>query len=61
LQAVNWEAVKAVVSDDCIFMDMPLGPTIAARGILSDIAQHCGITKVSADQVIPAATYFACH
>ena len=28
----DWEAVKTVVSDDCIFMDMPLGPTMAARG-----------------------------
>lgn len=28
----DWAAVKAVVSDDCIFMDMPLGPTLAARG-----------------------------
>ncbi len=28
----DWEAVKAVVSDDCIFIDMSLGPTVAARG-----------------------------
>jgi len=28
----DWEAVKAVVSDDCIFVDMSLGPTVAARG-----------------------------
>lgn len=28
----DWDAVKTVVSDDCIFLDMPLGPTMAARG-----------------------------
>ena len=28
----DWEAVKTVVSDDCIFLDVPLGPTFAARG-----------------------------
>jgi limonene-1,2-epoxide hydrolase len=28
----DWETVKTVVSDDCIFTDMPLGPTMAARG-----------------------------
>jgi limonene-1,2-epoxide hydrolase len=28
----TWEAVKAVVSDDCIFVDMPIGPTLAVRG-----------------------------
>jgi limonene-1,2-epoxide hydrolase len=28
----DWEAVKTVVSHDCIFLDMPLGPTLAARG-----------------------------
>jgi limonene-1,2-epoxide hydrolase len=28
----DWEAVKAVVSDDCIFLDVPFGPALAARG-----------------------------
>jgi limonene-1,2-epoxide hydrolase len=28
----DWEAVKSVVTDDCVFLDMPLGPTLAARG-----------------------------
>ena len=28
----DWEAVKSVVTDDCIFLDVPLGPTLAARG-----------------------------
>jgi ketosteroid isomerase-like protein len=28
----DWEALKTVVSDDCIFLDMPFGPTLAARG-----------------------------
>jgi hypothetical protein len=28
----DWDAVNATVSDDCIFLDVPLGPTLAARG-----------------------------
>jgi limonene-1,2-epoxide hydrolase len=28
----DWAAVKTVVSDDCIFLDIPFGPTLAARG-----------------------------
>jgi limonene-1,2-epoxide hydrolase len=32
LSARDWEAVKASLSADCIYVDMPLGPTLAARG-----------------------------
>ncbi|MET0457424.1 MAG: nuclear transport factor 2 family protein [Mycobacterium sp.] len=32
LSARDWEAVKSSVSDDCIYADMPVGPTLAARG-----------------------------
>ena len=28
----DWDAVRSLVSDDCIFFDVPLGPTLAARG-----------------------------
>jgi limonene-1,2-epoxide hydrolase len=28
----GWEAVKTFLSDDCIYADMPVGPTLAARG-----------------------------
>jgi limonene-1,2-epoxide hydrolase len=28
----DWDAVKTFVSDDCIYLDVPLGPTLAARG-----------------------------
>jgi limonene-1,2-epoxide hydrolase len=28
----DWQAVKSLVSDDCIFLDVPFGPTLAARG-----------------------------
>jgi limonene-1,2-epoxide hydrolase len=28
----DWEAVKAFLSDDCVYVDMPVGPTLAARG-----------------------------
>lgn len=32
LSARDWDAVKAFLSDDCIYVDMPVGPTLAARG-----------------------------
>jgi limonene-1,2-epoxide hydrolase len=28
----DWESVKTFLSDDCIYVDMPVGPTVAARG-----------------------------
>lgn len=28
----NWETLKTFVSDDCIYVDMPVGPAAAARG-----------------------------
>ena len=28
----DWDAVKTFVSEDCIYVDMPVGPTLAARG-----------------------------
>jgi limonene-1,2-epoxide hydrolase len=28
----DWDAVQACLSDDCIYVDMPVGPTAAARG-----------------------------
>lgn len=32
LSARDWEGVKSHVSDDCIYVDMPVGPAAAARG-----------------------------
>ena len=32
LSGRDWEAVKTFLSADCIYVDMPLGPTLAARG-----------------------------
>lgn len=28
----DWEAVKTFLADDCIYVDMPVGPAAAARG-----------------------------
>ncbi|MCX6471533.1 nuclear transport factor 2 family protein [Williamsia herbipolensis] len=28
----DWDGVKTFLSDDCIYIDMPVGPTLAARG-----------------------------
>jgi limonene-1,2-epoxide hydrolase len=32
LSARDWDSLKTFVSDDCIYLDMPVGPTAAARG-----------------------------
>lgn len=32
LSCRDWDAVKTFLSDDCIYVDMPVGPTLAARG-----------------------------
>jgi limonene-1,2-epoxide hydrolase len=32
LSARDWEAVKTFLSAYCVYVDMPLGPTLAARG-----------------------------
>ena len=32
LSARDWEAVQTFLSDDCIYLDMPVGPAAAARG-----------------------------
>ena len=28
----DWDSLKTFLSDDCIYLDMPVGPTAAARG-----------------------------
>ena len=28
----DWDAIKTFLSDDCVYVDMPVGPTLAARG-----------------------------
>lgn len=28
----NWDLLKTYLSDDCIYLDMPVGPTAAAKG-----------------------------
>ncbi len=28
----DWDAVKTFLADDCVYVDMPLGPALAARG-----------------------------
>jgi limonene-1,2-epoxide hydrolase len=32
LSGRDWEAVKTFLSADCVYVDIPLGPTLAARG-----------------------------
>ena len=32
LTARDWESVETFLSDDCIYADMPVGPTLGARG-----------------------------
>ncbi len=32
LSARDWETLSSFLSDDCIYIDVPTGPTLAARG-----------------------------
>ncbi len=32
LSARDWDSLKTFLSDDCIYLDVPVGPTAAARG-----------------------------
>jgi limonene-1,2-epoxide hydrolase len=32
LSARDWESLKSFICDDCIYLDVPTGPTLAARG-----------------------------
>ena len=32
LSARDWEKLKTFIADDCIYVDMPVGPAAAARG-----------------------------
>ena len=32
LSGRDWEGVKSFLSTDCVYVDMPVGPTLAARG-----------------------------
>lgn len=32
LSARDWELLKTYLSEDCIYLDMPVGPTAAAKG-----------------------------
>ena len=32
LSARDWDGIADWVTDDCIYVDMPVGPTLAARG-----------------------------
>ena len=32
LSARDWDSLKTFLSDDCIYLDVPVGPAAAARG-----------------------------
>ena len=36
----DWDAVKAFLSADCVYVDMPVGPTLAARGPDDIVKRH---------------------
>lgn len=65
LSAREWEDVKAHLSDDCIYADMPVGPALAARGPddivkrlkvglepLASYVNHDGLLVSSGDDVM---------
>ena len=48
LSGRDWEAVKTFLAEDCIYVDMPVGPTAAARGP-DDIVKRlqCGLAPLA--------------
>jgi limonene-1,2-epoxide hydrolase len=65
LSGRDWEAVKTFLSADCVYVDMPLGPTLAARGPddivkrlkvalepLSDYENHDGVLVSNGSDVM---------
>ena len=40
----DWEALERFLAEDCIYVDMPIGPAAAARGP-EDIVKHSGIAE----------------
>jgi limonene-1,2-epoxide hydrolase len=65
LSGRDWEAVKNLLSADCIYVDMPVGPTLAARGPedivkrlkvglepLADYQNHNGVLVSNGSDVI---------
>ena len=61
----NWKAVTAFLDDDCIYLDMPVGPTAAACGPenivkrlkiglepLKDYVHHDGLIVANGDDVM---------
>jgi len=65
LSGRDWEAVKTFLSAECVYVDMPLGPTLAARGPddivkrlkvalepLSDYENHDGVLVSNGSDVM---------
>nr|WP_162266226.1 nuclear transport factor 2 family protein [Mycobacteroides saopaulense] len=61
----NWAAVTTFLADDCIYLDMPVGPTAAARGPgnivkrlkiglgpLADYVHHDGLIVANGEDVM---------
>ena len=54
----DWEAVKTVMSDDCIYVSMPFGPKVAVRGPdnivkwIKLFAEHENLAKVANRDVL---------
>ena len=48
LSGRDWEAMKPFLAEDCIYVDMPVGPTAAARGP-EDIVKRlkCGLQPLA--------------
>jgi limonene-1,2-epoxide hydrolase len=65
LSGRDWEAVKTFLSADCVYVDMPVGPTLAARGpddivkrlkvgleLLADYQNHNGVLVSNGSDVM---------
>ena len=48
LSGRDWEAMKPFLADDCIYVDMPLGPAAAARGPENIVKRlKCGLEPLA--------------
>ena len=65
LAARDWDAIPTLVSDDCIYLDVPVGPSVSARGgadivkrlkiglePLKDYTNHNGVLVENGEDVL---------
>ncbi len=51
LSVRDWQAVKSYLSQDCLYLDMPVGPAAAARGPVGGPKAGPGVARRQAGYV----------